>query len=122
MEYSFGGRYLNEGFSGGEKKRTEVLQLAVLEPKFAILDETDSGLDIDAIRIVSEGVNTLKGPNMGVMVITHYQRILNYIKPDFVHVMFDGRIVESGEKELSLRLEEEGYDWVREKYGDIEAS
>ncbi len=122
MEYSFGGRYLNEGFSGGEKKRTEVLQLAVLEPKFAILDETDSGLDIDAIRIVSEGVNTLKGPNMGVMVITHYQRILNYIKPDFVHVMFDGRIVESGEKELSLRLEEEGYDWVREKYGDIEAA
>jgi len=120
MDYTFGGRYLNEGFSGGEKKRTEVLQLAVLEPKFAILDETDSGLDIDAIRIVSEGVNTLKGPNMGVMVITHYQRILNYIKPDFVHVMFDGRIVESGAKELSLRLEEEGYDWVREKYGHIE--
>ncbi|MEA3326802.1 MAG: Fe-S cluster assembly ATPase SufC [Chloroflexota bacterium] len=117
MDYTFGGRYLNEGFSGGEKKRTEVLQLAVLEPKFAILDETDSGLDIDAIRIVSEGVNTLKGPNMGVMVITHYQRILNYIKPDNVHVMYDGRIVESGEKELSLRLEEEGYDWVREKYG-----
>jgi Fe-S cluster assembly ATP-binding protein len=117
MEYSFGGRYLNEGFSGGEKKRTEVLQLAVLEPSFAILDETDSGLDIDAIRIVSEGVNTLKGPNMGVMVITHYQRILNYIHPDFVHVMFDGRIVESGGKELSLQLEDEGYDWVREKYG-----
>jgi Fe-S cluster assembly ATP-binding protein len=117
MEYSFGGRYLNEGFSGGEKKRTEVLQLAVLEPSFAILDETDSGLDIDAIRIVSEGVNTLKGPNMGVMVITHYQRILNYIQPDFVHVMFDGRIVESGGKELSLQLEDEGYDWVREKYG-----
>ena len=117
MEYSFGGRYLNEGFSGGEKKRTEVLQLAVLEPAFAILDETDSGLDIDAIRIVSEGVNALKGPNMGVMVITHYQRILNYIKPDFVHVMYDGRIVESGSQELSLLLEEEGYDWVREKYG-----
>jgi len=122
MDYTFGGRYLNEGFSGGEKKRTEVLQLAVLEPKFAILDETDSGLDIDAIRIVSEGVNTLKGPNMGVMVITHYQRILNYIKPDFVHVMFNGRIVESGAKELSLRLEEEGYDWVREKYEYIEAA
>jgi Fe-S cluster assembly ATP-binding protein len=116
MEYSFGGRYLNEGFSGGEKKRTEVLQLAVLEPQFAILDETDSGLDIDAIRIVSEGVNAVKGPNMGVMVITHYQRILNYIKPDFVHIMFDGRIVESGSEELSLLLEEQGYDWVREKY------
>jgi Fe-S cluster assembly ATP-binding protein len=117
MEYAFGGRYLNEGFSGGEKKRTEVLQLAVLEPSFAILDETDSGLDIDAIRIVSEGVNALKGPNMGVVVITHYQRILNYIQPDFVHVMFNGRIVESGGKELSLLLEDEGYDWVREKYG-----
>jgi Fe-S cluster assembly ATP-binding protein len=117
MDYTFGGRYLNEGFSGGEKKRTEVLQLAVLEPAFAILDETDSGLDIDAIRIVSEGVNTLKGPQMGVMVITHYQRILNYIKPDFVHVMFDGRIVESGGEDLSLLLEEQGYDWVREKYG-----
>jgi Fe-S cluster assembly ATP-binding protein len=117
MDYSFGGRYLNEGFSGGEKKRTEVLQLAVLEPSFAILDEADSGLDIDAIRIVSEGVNALKGPNMGVIVITHYQRILNYIQPDFVHIMFNGRIVESGGKELSLLLEEEGYDWVREKYG-----
>ena len=122
MEYSFGGRYLNEGFSGGEKKRTEVLQLAVLEPAFAILDETDSGLDIDAIRIVSEGVNAIKGPNMGVMVITHYQRILNYIKPDFVHIMFDGRIVESGSEELSLQLEDEGYDWIREKYGQVTAS
>ena len=117
MDYSFGGRYLNEGFSGGEKKRTEVLQLAVLEPAFAILDETDSGLDIDAIRIVSDGVNALKGPNMGVVVITHYQRILNYIKPDFVHIMYDGRIVESGGEELSHLLEEQGYDWVREKYG-----
>ena len=117
MEYSFGGRYLNEGFSGGEKKRTEVLQLAVLEPSFAILDETDSGLDIDAIRIVSEGVNVVKGPKMGVMVITHYQRMLDYIQPDFVHIMFDGRIVESGGKGLSLVLEEQGYDWVREKYG-----
>jgi Fe-S cluster assembly ATP-binding protein len=116
MDYSFGGRYLNEGFSGGEKKRTEVLQLASLEPTFAILDETDSGLDIDAIRIVSEGVNALKGPNMGVMVITHYQRILNYIQPDFVHVMFNGKIVESGSKELALKLESDGYDWVREKY------
>ncbi|HQA28848.1 MAG TPA: Fe-S cluster assembly ATPase SufC [Brevefilum fermentans] len=117
MEYAFGGRYLNEGFSGGEKKRTEILQLALLEPTFAILDETDSGLDIDAIRIVSEGVNTLKGPNMGVIVITHYQRILNYLNPDFVHVMFDGRIVESGGEQLALLLEEHGYDWVREKYG-----
>lgn len=117
MEYLFGGRYLNEGFSGGEKKRTEVLQLAVLEPSFAILDETDSGLDIDAIRIVSEGVNVVKGPKMGVMVITHYQRMLDYIQPDFVHIMFDGRIVESGGKDLSLVLEEQGYDWVREKYG-----
>lgn len=122
MDYSFGGRYLNEGFSGGEKKRTEVLQLAVLEPSFAILDETDSGLDIDAIRIVSEGVNTLKGPDMGVIVITHYQRILNYIQPDFVHIMFDGRIVESGGQELSLLLEEQGYDWVREKYGQAETA
>jgi Fe-S cluster assembly ATP-binding protein len=120
MDYSFGGRYLNEGFSGGEKKRTEVLQLATLEPAFAILDETDSGLDIDAIRIVSEGVNALKGPNMGVMVITHYQRILNYIQPDFVHIIFDGRIVESGGQDLSLRLEEEGYDWIREKYGETQ--
>jgi Fe-S cluster assembly ATP-binding protein len=122
MEYAFGGRYLNEGFSGGEKKRTEVLQLAVLEPSFAILDETDSGLDIDAIRIVSEGVNALKGPKMGVIVITHYQRMLNYIKPDFVHVMFDGRIVESGGEELALQLEEHGYDWIREKYGQIESA
>lgn len=122
MDYSFGGRYLNEGFSGGEKKRTEVLQLAVLEPKFAILDETDSGLDIDAIRIVSEGVNALKGPNMGVMVITHYQRILDYLKPDFVHVMFNGRIVESGGAKLALLLEEQGYDWVREKYGQAESA
>lgn len=117
MDYSFGGRYLNEGFSGGEKKRTEVLQLAVLEPAFAILDETDSGLDIDAIRIVSDGVNALKGPNMGAVVITHYQRILNYIRPDYVHIMYDGRIVESGGEELSHLLEEQGYDWVREKYG-----
>ena len=117
MEPSFGGRYLNEGFSGGEKKRTEALQLAVLEPAFAILDETDSGLDIDAIRIVSEGVNALSGPNMGVLVITHYQRILNYLKPDFVHVMFNGKIVESGGEQLALQLEEHGYDWVREKYG-----
>lgn len=122
MDYAFGGRYLNEGFSGGEKKRTEVLQLAVLEPAFAILDETDSGLDIDAIRIVSEGVNTLRGPSMGVVVITHYQRILNYIRPDFVHIMYAGRIVESGAEGLALRLEDEGYDWVREKYDQLETN
>ncbi len=120
MDHSFAGRYLNEGFSGGEKKRAEILQLATLEPKIAILDETDSGLDIDALRIVSEGVNSLKGPNLGVLVITHYQRILNYIQPEFVHVMFQGRIVESGGPELALRLEEAGYEWVREKHGVAE--
>jgi len=96
MDYTFASRYLNEGFSGGEKKRAEILQMAVLKPEIAILDETDSGLDIDALRIVSEGVNTLRGPEMGVLVITHYQRILNYIKPEHVHIMLDGRIVESG--------------------------
>jgi Fe-S cluster assembly ATP-binding protein len=116
MDSSFAGRYLNEGFSGGEKKRAEILQMAVLKPEIAILDETDSGLDIDALRIVSDGVNALRGPEMGAMVITHYQRILNYIKPDFVHVMLHGRIVESGGADLALHLEEQGYDWVREKY------
>ncbi|MDD5368913.1 MAG: Fe-S cluster assembly ATPase SufC [Anaerolineaceae bacterium] len=116
MDHAFAGRYLNEGFSGGEKKRAEILQMAVLTPKIAILDETDSGLDIDALRIVSEGVNALRGPELGVLVITHYQRILNYIKPDFVHVMMDGRIVESGGPELAINLEEHGYEWVREKY------
>ena len=116
MDYSFGGRYLNEGFSGGEKKRAEILQMAVLTPRFAILDETDSGLDIDALRIVSEGVNTLSGPDLGILLITHYQRMLNYIHPHFVHVMFDGQIVESGGAELAMHLEEHGYDWVREKY------
>lgn len=116
MDPSFAGRYLNDGFSGGEKKRAEILQMAALKPEIAILDETDSGLDIDALRIVSEGVNTLRGPDLGVLVITHYQRILNYIKPDFVHVMIDGRVVESGDFELALHLEEHGYEWVREKY------
>jgi len=115
MEHSFAGRYLNEGFSGGEKKRAEILQLATLEPRIAVLDETDSGLDIDALRIVSDGVNRLAGPNLGVLVITHYQRILNYIKPQFVHIMLDGRIVESGGPDLALQLEEQGYDWLREK-------
>ncbi len=116
MDPSFAGRYLNEGFSGGEKKRAEILQMAMLEPEIAILDETDSGLDIDALRIVANGVNTLSGPEMGVLVITHYQRLLNYIKPDFVHVMLNGRIVESGGPDLALHLEEKGYDWVREKH------
>ncbi|HBX68216.1 MAG TPA: Fe-S cluster assembly ATPase SufC [Chloroflexi bacterium] len=116
MDHSFAGRYLNEGFSGGEKKRAEILQMATLKPEIAILDETDSGLDIDALRIVSEGVNALRGPEFGAVVITHYQRILNYIQPDFVHIMLEGRIVESGGPELALQLEEQGYDWVREKY------
>jgi Fe-S cluster assembly ATP-binding protein len=115
MDQAFAGRYLNEGFSGGEKKRAEILQMAVLEPKIAVLDETDSGLDIDALRIVSEGVNKLVGPHMGVLVITHYQRILNYVKPQFVHIMLDGRIAESGGAELALHLEEAGYDWLRER-------
>jgi Fe-S cluster assembly ATP-binding protein len=121
MDYSFAGRYLNDGFSGGEKKRAEILQMAVLRPEIAILDETDSGLDIDALRIVSEGVNALRGPELGVLVITHYQRILNYIKPDYVHIMLGGRIVESGGSDLALHLEEQGYDWVREKY-ELEAA
>lgn len=115
MDPSFAGRYLNDGFSGGEKKRVEILQMAILKPEMAILDETDSGLDIDALRIVSEGVNALRGPELGVLVITHYQRILNYIKPDHVHVMMEGRIVESGGPDLALHLEEHGYEWVREK-------
>lgn len=121
MDHTFAGRYLNEGFSGGEKKRAEILQMAVLKPEIAILDETDSGLDIDALRIVSEGVNTLGGPGMGVLVITHYQRILNYVKPEFVHIMLGGRIVESGGSELATHLEEHGYDWVREKYEAVTA-
>lgn len=116
MDSAFAGRYLNEGFSGGEKKRAEILQMATLAPEISILDETDSGLDIDALRIVSEGVNALRGPQMGVMIITHYQRILNYVQPDFVHVMLDGRVVESGGPELALYLEEHGYDEVRDKY------
>jgi Fe-S cluster assembly ATP-binding protein len=116
MDHSFAGRYLNEGFSGGEKKRAEVLQMAVLQPRIAILDETDSGLDIDALRVVAEGVDKLKGPDLGVLVITHYQRILNYIQPQHVHVMFEGQIVESGGPELALQLEAQGYDWIREKH------
>ena len=110
MDLSFAQRFLNEGFSGGEKKRNEILQLAVLRPELAILDETDSGLDIDALRIVADGVNSLRGPDLGVLVITHYQRLLNHIVPDVVHVMMDGRIVESGGRELALKLEAEGYE------------
>lgn len=115
MDHSFAGRYLNDGFSGGEKKRVEILQMSMLKPEIAVLDETDSGLDIDALKIVSEGVNTLRGDDIGFLVITHYQRILNYIQPDVVHVMMDGRIVKSGGKELALKLEELGYDWIREE-------
>ena len=119
MDNAFAGRYLNDGFSGGEKKRAEILQMAALNPEIAILDETDSGLDIDALRIVSEGVNALKGPELGVLVITHYQRILNYIKPEYVHIMMGGKIVESGGADLAQHLEEQGYDWVREKYEPV---
>jgi Fe-S cluster assembly ATP-binding protein len=111
----FSSRYLNDGFSGGEKKRMEVLQLAMLQPKLAVLDETDSGLDIDALRIVAEGVNKFAGPEMGVLIITHYQRILHLVKPNFVHVMFDGRIVKEGGPELVGELEEKGYGWIREE-------
>ncbi|HCA42593.1 MAG TPA: Fe-S cluster assembly ATPase SufC [Bacteroidetes bacterium] len=107
-------RYVNDGFSGGEKKRNEIFQLAMLNPKFSILDETDSGLDIDALKIVADGVNKIKNKNNSFLVITHYQRLLNYIVPDFVHVMYDGRIVKSGGKELALHLEENGYDWIKE--------
>ena len=121
MDHNVAGRYLNDGFAGGEKKRAEILQMAALRPEIAILDETDSGLDIDALRIVADGVNALMGSDMGVLVITHYQRLLNYIKPDFVHIMLDGKVVESGGPDLALHLEEQGYDWVREKYEDVVA-
>lgn len=114
LEPTFATRYLNDGFSGGEKKRVEILQMAVLSPEFAILDETDSGLDIDAVRIVAEGVNALTGANLGVLLITHYNRILNYIKPDFVHVLVAGRFAASGGPELAMQLEEKGYDWIKD--------
>lgn len=114
MDTAFASRYLNEGFSGGEKKRNEVLQMSMLQPKIAVLDETDSGLDIDALKIVSAGVNHLLSADLGVIVITHYQRILRYLKPHFVHVLMDGRIVRSGGKELAEELEEKGYDWIKE--------
>jgi Fe-S cluster assembly ATP-binding protein len=121
MDRSFASRYVNDGFSGGEKKRAEILQMALLEPQMAILDETDSGLDIDALRIVSEGVNTLSGPNVGILVITHYQRILNYIKPQFVHVLAYGQIIRSGGADLALELEEKGYDWLLKEAGMVKA-
>ncbi|MFZ0708584.1 MAG: Fe-S cluster assembly ATPase SufC [Terrimicrobiaceae bacterium] len=111
----FTSRSVNEGFSGGEKKRCEILQLALLEPTYAVLDETDSGLDIDALKVVAEGVNALRTPDRGFLVITHYQRLLDYIVPDIVHVMVDGRIVRSGKKDLALKLEAEGYDWVEKE-------
>ena len=115
MDRSFAERYLNEGFSGGEKKRNEILQLAMLEPAMAILDETDSGLDIDALRIVAGGINKLAGPDRAMLLITHYQRILSYVEPHFVHVLFDGRVVRSGGKELALELDAKGYDWIAEE-------
>jgi Fe-S cluster assembly ATP-binding protein len=108
-------RFLNEGFSGGEKKRNEVLQMGMLRPEMAIMDETDSGLDIDALKIVSRGVNEMRGENFGALVITHYQRLLDYIVPDYVHILVDGRIVKSGDKSLALQLEHEGYDWIKEE-------
>jgi len=114
MSRTFTARSVNEGFSGGEKKRNEILQMAMLKPKYAILDETDSGLDIDALRIVSAGANAQRGPNLGALVITHYQRLLDYIVPDVVHVMMEGRIIRTGAKELALELEDKGYDWLKE--------
>ena len=118
---NFTSRSVNEGFSGGEKKRCEILQMAMLEPSYAVLDETDSGLDIDALKIVSAGVNALRGPNIGMLVITHYQRLLDYIVPDRVHVMSEGRIILSGDKDLAHKLEAEGYDWVEKEHGVVAA-
>jgi Fe-S cluster assembly ATP-binding protein len=115
MDESFLNRGVNEGFSGGEKKRNEILQMAVLEPKLALLDETDSGLDIDALRVVASGVNSLRGPDRAIVMVTHYQRLLDYIEPDVVHVLSDGRILKSGDKSLALELEKRGYDWVRQE-------
>lgn len=117
MDESFSQRYLNEGFSGGEKKRNEILQMLMIEPKLAILDEIDSGLDIDALKVVSQGVNAMRSPDFGCLIITHYQRLLNYITPDKVHVMMKGRIVKSGGPELAERLEAEGYDWIKAELG-----
>jgi len=119
IDRKFTARSVNEGFSGGEKKRCEILQMAMLEPKFALMDETDSGLDIDALKVVSEGVNQLRGPKLGVLLITHYQRLLNYIVPDYVHVMWDGRIVKSGDKSLAHELEAKGYDWLKHELAAV---
>lgn len=118
MDTRFTGRAVNEGFSGGEKKRNEILQMMMLEPTYAVLDETDSGLDIDALKIVARGVNAMRTPDRGFLLITHYQRLLNYIQPDHVHVLAGGRIVRSGDKSLALELEEKGYDWIRETAGE----
>jgi Fe-S cluster assembly ATP-binding protein len=115
MDESFLNRAVNEGFSGGEKKRNEILQMAVLEPKLAVLDETDSGLDIDALRVVANGVNSLRAPERAIVMVTHYQRLLDYIEPDFVHVLYDGRILRTGDRTLALELEKRGYDWVRQE-------
>ncbi|SDO41787.1 Fe-S cluster assembly ATPase SufC [Alkalicoccus daliensis] len=117
IDQSFQHRYLNEGFSGGEKKRNEILQLLMLEPKIAILDEIDSGLDIDALKVVAKGINEMRSDDFGCMIITHYQRLLNYIEPDFVHVMMQGKIVKSGGPELAKKLEEKGYEWIKEELG-----
>lgn len=117
LDPAYAERFVNAGFSGGEKKRNEILQLAVLDPKLAILDETDSGLDIDALRIVAEGVNRLRSPERSFILVTHYQRLLNYIVPDYVHVLYRGRIVRSGGRELALELETRGYDWIRDEAG-----
>jgi len=122
MDPKFAERYLNEGFSGGEKKRNEILQMLMLSPKLAIMDETDSGLDIDALQVVSKGVNALRGPDFSAVIITHYNRILRYIEPDHVHVMLDGRLVTSGGRELAQQLEEKGYDWVRQEFGSAAQS
>jgi FeS assembly ATPase SufC len=121
IDRKFTSRSVNEGFSGGEKKRCEILQMAMLEPTFAFMDETDSGLDIDALQVVASGVNQLRSDKLGVLLITHYQRLLNYIVPDFVHVMYDGRIVKSGDKNLALELESKGYEWVKEEFATAKA-
>jgi Fe-S cluster assembly ATP-binding protein len=122
MDESFARRYVNDGFSGGEKKRAEILQMSILQPSMAIMDETDSGLDIDALRTVSEGINALRRPDMSVLLITHYQRILNYVQPDMVHVLYKGRIVRSGGQELAAELESRGYDWITSEIDAAEGS
>ena len=121
IDRKFTSRAVNDGFSGGEKKRCEILQMAILEPKVALMDETDSGLDIDALRIVADGVNTMRSPGLGVLLITHYQRLLDYIVPDYVHVMYDGRIVKSGDKTLAHELEAKGYDWIKKELATAQA-